>query len=111
MGRAFHKRASLTLAGALALAGCDAATQIAGETVQGEARHLIVAQCQQATEGAGILAGRVADVCQCAADTFMADRDLTPADASRARVEAIVNDCAKRTSPAGTTAPTEVAGG
>ena len=98
-------------AAALALASCDAATQIAGDAVQGEARNMVAAQCQQATEGAGIIAGRVAEVCRCAADTFMADRDLSPADISRERIETIVNDCAKRTGAAVDAAPTEETGG
>ena len=96
---------------AVSLAGCDAASQIGGDVVQGEVRNAVAAQCQQVAEGAGIVAGRVAEVCQCAADTFMADSDLTLEDVSRTRVEGIVNDCAKRTSPAGVGAPTEEAGG
>lgn len=104
-------QALLAVAAACTLAACDAVSQIAGEAVTGEARNMVAAQCQQVAGGAGIVAGRVTEVCQCAADSLMADPDLTPADISRARVEAIVNDCAKRTSPVGGAAPTEVAGG
>lgn len=104
-------RSFAILAGAITLGGCDAATQIAGDAVQGEARNLVAAQCQQVSEGAGIVAGRVAEVCRCAADTFMADRDLTPADITRERIEGIVNQCAARTGASGTAAPTEETGG
>lgn len=104
-------RHAVMLASALALAGCDAATQIAGDAVQGEARNLVAAQCQQVSEGAGIVAGRIAEVCACAADTFVAERDFNPANINRARVEAIVNECARRTSPAGGATPTETTGG
>ena len=79
------------------LAGCDAATQIAGEAVQGEVRNAVAAQCEQMSESAGIVAARVAEVCQCSADTFMADPDLTLEDATPERIEGIVNDCATRT--------------
>ena len=84
---------------ACALAGCDAATQIAGEAAQGEVRNLVATQCAQVAESAGIVAGRVAEVCECSADTFMADREFTVGDVSRERLEAIVNDCAAKTGP------------
>ncbi|MGI8944488.1 MAG: hypothetical protein ACR2FJ_09730 [Qipengyuania sp.] len=109
------KRAILLPLCVLSLAGCDAATQIAGETVEGEARSAIAAQCRQFSEGAGIAAGRIAEVCQCSADTVMADPDLTLADMSRERLEGIVNECAARTGPASgketATTPTEEIGG
>jgi hypothetical protein len=104
-------RAALIVVAITGLAGCDAATQIAGDAVQGEARSLMAAQCQQVSESAGIVAGRVAEVCECATDTFVAQRDFNPTNINRGRVEAIVNDCAKRTSSAGGAAPTEEAGG
>ncbi len=97
---------------ALALAGCDAATQIAGEAVQGEVRNAVAAQCEQVAENAGIVAGRVAEVCQCSADTFMADSDLTLDDVSRERIEGIVNACAKSTAGGNwNTVPAEENGG
>ena len=100
---------------ALSLAGCDAATQIAGEAVEGEVRNAIAAQCEQVAESTGIVAARVAEVCQCSADTFMADPDLTLEDVTRENVEGIVNACARSTGAAdGTwteTTPTEEIGG
>jgi hypothetical protein len=108
------KRMILAGACGLALAGCDAATQIAGETVEGEARNAIAAQCRQVAEGAGIAAGRVAEVCECSAETVLADRDVSLANLSRARVEEIVNGCARNTGAVaggGQSLSTEEAGG
>ena len=65
-----------------------------------EVRNAVAAQCEQVADGAGIVAARVAEVCQCSADTFMADPDLTLDDVTRERVEGIVNACAERTAPA-----------
>lgn len=79
------------------LAGCDAATQIAGDAVEGEVRNTVAAQCEQVAGNAGIAAARVAEVCQCSADTFMADSDLTLGDVTPERLEGIVNACAERT--------------
>ena len=88
--------ALLLLAGSLA--ACDAATQIAGEAVEGEVRNVVAAQCEQIAENAGIVAGRVSEVCRCSADTFMDDPDLTLEDETRENVESIVNACAASTS-------------
>ncbi|QYU68062.1 hypothetical protein J4558_24970 [Leptolyngbya sp. 15MV] len=82
---------------ALALTGCDAAKQIAGEAIEGEVRNAVTMQCQEVAQGAGIVAARVAEVCRCSADTFIADSDLTLDDVSRERIEGIVNACAKST--------------
>ena len=82
------------------LADCDAAKEIAGDAVAGEVRNAVAAQCEQMAGSAGIVGARVAEVCQCSADTFMADPDLTLEDVTRERVEGIVNDCAERTGAA-----------
>jgi transcription elongation factor len=105
--------APLLIAGILA--GCDAATEIAGEAVQGEVRNAVAAQCKQIAENAGVVAGRVAEVCKCSADTFMADSDLTLDDVTRENIEGIVNRCASDTDSASETGtgtmPTEDSGG
>ncbi len=97
------------------LSGCDAATQIAGDAVKGEVRNVVVAQCEQIAQNAGVVAARVTEVCQCSADTFMADPDLTLEDATPAKVEGIVNDCAASTSETNAdstkTSPAEKIGG
>jgi len=85
---------------ALILTGCDAASQIAGEAVEGEMRNAVAGQCEQVAENAGIVAGRVGDVCRCTADAFIDDPELTIEDISRANIEAIVNDCAVRNASA-----------
>ncbi len=105
--------ALLLLAGALS--GCDAATQIAGDAVQGEVRNAVAAQCEQIAQNAGVVAARVTEVCQCSADRFMADPDLSLDDATPGNVEAIVNACAASTSGTNTnsseTLPAENIGG
>lgn len=105
--------AFLLLAGSLS--GCDAATQIAGEAVQGEVRNVVAAQCEQIAQNAGLISARVAEVCQCSADRFMADPDLTLEDATPANVEGIVNACAASTGGTNTqsteTLPAETIGG
>ncbi len=88
----------------LSLAGCDAAQDIAGPVIEGEVRNRIVQQCQQASESAGIVAARVSEVCECTADTYVNDPDLTMDDVSTERIEAIINECA-----ASTDAPVEAA--
>jgi hypothetical protein len=99
----------------LALAGCDAATQIAGDAIEGEVRNAVAVQCQQVAEGAGIVAGRVSAVCECVAGTFASDNDLTLEDVRTARIEGIVNQCATQTgnsaSGADSETPTEETGG
>ena len=79
------------------LTACDAATQIAGEAIEGEVRNVVATQCEQIAENMGIVAGRVSEVCRCSADTFMDDPDLTLEDATRENVEGIVNACTART--------------
>ena len=91
------RRAALVALAALSLAGCDAATQIAGDAVQSQVRNTVAAQCEQMSENAGIVSARIAEVCQCSADTYMADADLTLDDVTRERVEGIVNACAEST--------------
>jgi hypothetical protein len=87
--------------GALALGGCDAATQIAGEAVQGEIRNAVSSQCAQVAEGAGIVADRIAAVCECTAAAVAADKAVTLEDVVPSRIEGVVNQCAAET--AGTT--------
>ena len=91
------KRLLIPVLGAIALGGCDAATQIAGEAVEGEVRNAVAAQCLQIAEGTGMVAARVNDICECSADTFLADPDLTLGDVSRENIEGIVNRCAGET--------------
>ncbi len=109
------KRISMLSFAAVALAGCDAATQIAGDAVEGEVRNAVAAQCEQVAESAGIVAGRVAEVCECSADAYLADPDRSMADVSRERIEGIVNQCAAEAGAASDTStqptPAEEIGG
>ena len=91
----------LPLALLLLVGGCDAATEIAGDTLQSELRRGVVAQCEQVAEGTGIAAGRVSAVCQCSADKFVADGAPTLADLNRERLQGIVDACVAETDPDG----------
>ncbi|GGD54745.1 hypothetical protein GRI62_03915 [Erythrobacter arachoides] len=92
-----HKQVLLLIACLVSLPGCDAATQIAGDALEGEIGNAVTAQCLQVAESAGIVAGRVAQVCECTANAFVTDPDLTIEDASPQRIEGIVNQCATET--------------
>ena len=91
----------LLLPTVLLLAGCDMATEIAGDTIQSEMRRGVIAQCEQVAEGAGIAAGRVSAVFQCSADKFKADKNITLADIGRERLRGIVETCVAETDPDG----------
>ncbi len=83
------------------LAGCDMATEIASDTLETEVRGAVQLQCQEFAAGAGIAAGRVAAVCQCSADKFVADRQLSVSAISRERLRTIVEGCVAQTDPDG----------
>ena len=85
----------------LMLAACDAAAEMAGDTIETEMRRGVIAQCEQVAEGAGIAAGRVSAVCQCSADKFKADKNITLADIGRERLRGIVETCVAETDPDG----------
>ncbi|WP_338244143.1 hypothetical protein [Aurantiacibacter hainanensis] len=89
----------LLVLGTVSLSGCDAASDIAGDALEGELRNAVTAQCQQVAENASIAAPRISQVCECVADTYIEDPDLTLDDISRERVTSIVNDCAASTDP------------
>ncbi|MEW4447651.1 hypothetical protein [Qipengyuania sp. JC766] len=102
----FRSLALVSLA-TLALVGCDAATQIAGDAVEGEVRNAVTTQCEGVAESAGIVADRISEVCQCSADAFLEDSELTVDDISRENIEGIVNACADSTDPSPSTADQE----
>ena len=95
------RKAFVLIPALLALGGCDAATEIAGDTIESEMRRGVVAQCEQVAEGAGIAAGRVSAVCQCSADKFAADKSLSLSDITRERLQGIVEACVAQTDPDG----------
>ncbi|MXO85583.1 hypothetical protein GRI38_06020 [Altererythrobacter aurantiacus] len=77
-----------------ALAGCEVASDMAGDAIQGEVRAQYLARCEGVAEGAGIAAERIASACECSADNFAsdfaADGDL---DINRARIEEVLQIC------------------
>ena len=92
---------SLLLAAALVLSGCDAATEIAGDTIETELRRGVVSQCEQVAEGAAIAAGRVSAVCQCSADQITADGNISISDLTREKLRGVVESCVAKTDPDG----------
>ncbi|MBH5322225.1 hypothetical protein [Aurantiacibacter sediminis] len=82
---------------AAALTGCDAASEIAGDALDNEIRSQIANQCQAVAEGAGVVADRLTEVCDCTAQTYIDDPDLTADDITPARIEEIVNECTQQT--------------
>ena len=81
----------------LPLSACDAASEIAGDALNSEIRSQVVAQCEAVAENAAIVADRITAVCECSANTFMDDPELTVNDIRPERIEGIVNDCARET--------------
>lgn len=95
------KRLPLLVVLPLTLAACDVATEIAGDTLEAESRRAVVAQCAQVADGTGIAADRVGAVCECSADTLVADGAPSLSDINRARLESIVRACVAQTDPDG----------
>ena len=85
----------------LTLSGCDAAKEIAGDTLEAELRNTIVMQCEGVAEGAGVAAGRVSAVCQCSADKMTAEGVPTMADVTPQRLQGIITACVAETDPDG----------
>ncbi|WP_435417245.1 hypothetical protein WAB17_10230 [Parerythrobacter aurantius] len=96
-----NRTALLLLPLAAVLGACDAATEIAGDTLESGVRGAVVAQCEELASGAGIAASRLSAVCQCSADKLKSDTDLSPADLSRERLQGIIDTCVAETDPDG----------
>ena len=84
-----HRFASLALA-TTALAACDSAGTVLDDT----ARLAAVEQCRQVSEGAGIAAGAVNNVCNCAADRWLAKPVAERVQLDRETIQTIINECA-----------------
>ena len=83
-------RLALLPLAALSLAACDSA----GTVADGAARMAAVEQCTQLSESAGIAAGAVNTVCNCAADKWLDKPVAERANVSPAAIRAIINECA-----------------
>ena len=76
------------------LAGCDAASEIAGEAIRGEMRAQYLEQCQGVAESTGIAAARIETACECSADEFAADlADDGELQINEARIEQVLRTC------------------
>ncbi|MDG5750902.1 hypothetical protein P8R33_07285 [Qipengyuania sp. XHP0211] len=84
----------LCAAASFALAGCDVASEMAGDAIGNEVRTRYIEQCQGIAESVGVSAERIDAACECSADDFRedfsADGEL---DINPARVEEVLRAC------------------
>ena len=83
-------RTALVTIAALSLAACDSA----GTVIDDTARIAAVEQCRQVSESAGIAAGAVNSVCNCAADKWLAKPVAERVQLDTATIQSIINECA-----------------
>lgn len=98
-------RTALIVLATLALASCDSAGTVLDET----ARIAAVEQCKQVSEGAGIAAGAVNLVCNCAADKWLEKPVAERVQLDTENIQGIINECAG-TDRIATPAPTASSG-
>ena len=72
------------------LTACDSAATVLDDT----ARIAAVEQCKQVSESAGIAAGAVGSVCNCAADKWLEKPVADRVQVDTATIQSIINDCA-----------------
>ena len=101
-GSGMYRSATLALA-TLALAACDSA----GTVLDDAARIAAVEQCRQVSEGAGIAAGAVGTVCNCAADKWLEKPVAERVRIDRETIQSIINECAGTDSGSATAQPAE----
>ena len=101
-GSGIYRIATLALA-PLTLTACDSAGTVLDDT----ARVAAVEQCRAVSESAGIAAGAVNKVCECAADTWLAKPMAERVKLDRTTIQGIVNKCAGTDGTAETPAATE----
>ena len=97
-----HRIALLALT-SLTLAGCDSAGTVLDDT----ARLAAVEQCTQVSESAGIAAGAVKAVCNCAADKWLEKPVAERVQLDTATIQGIINECAGTDRKAETPASSE----
>lgn len=89
-GQVRAARAVLLALTALSLTACDSAVTVLDDT----ARIAAVEQCRQVSESAGIAAGTVNTVCNCAADKWLEKPVAERVQIDRATIQSIINECA-----------------
>ena len=77
----------------IGLAGCDAATEMAGDAIAAEVRTQYLAQCEGVAESAGIASANVAAACECSADNFATDLAEGELQIDTARIEEVLKTC------------------
>ena len=88
------KKLVLSAFALVGLAGCDVASDVAGDMIADEVRTRYIEQCQGIAEGAGIAAERIGAACECSADTFQKDLAADgQLDINPDRVEEVLRIC------------------
>ena len=104
-----HKRVLAAAVALLALAGCDVATDVAGDVIAGEVRTRYLEQCAGIAEGAGVAAGRISAACECSADRFADDLQQSgELQVNRERIEEVLTICVQEQRASDGPAPAEV---
>ena len=102
------KKIALSAIAVFGLAGCDVASDVAGDVIAGEVRTRYLEQCQGIAEGAGIASERINAACECSADDFeqdfAADGQL---DINPGRVEEVLRMCMQDQPVSDAAAPAE----
>ncbi|MEE4155431.1 MAG: hypothetical protein V2I27_14835 [Erythrobacter sp.] len=102
------KHPLLALAALALLAGCDAASEMAGDAIAGELRAQYIEQCQGVAESVGIASARIAPACECSADEFAADlADDGALQINEARMAQVLRSCVQEQRGTGEDAPAE----
>lgn len=96
-------RVGLLALATLAISACDSA----GSVLDNTARLAAVEQCRQVSESAGIAAGAVSTVCNCAADKWLAKPVADRIDISPDAIRSIINECGGADRKAATPASSE----
>lgn len=78
---------------ALSLAGCDAATELAGDAIKDQIRTEFVNQCEQIAQDNGIASENVGPACECAADDLAEDAADGSLEVNQARIEELLRSC------------------
>lgn len=81
--------------GSLALAGCDMATEMAGEAILGDARERYIEQCEQYGDSFGIATERLAEACECSADNFIKNASDGNVEIDQGKIEEVLKTCVR----------------
>lgn len=87
------KRFAIAACLLVTLSGCDAATDIASDTLSGEVRARYLEQCRTVAQSTGIAAENVNFACECSAENLEANLAAGDYQIDRAALEEILKLC------------------